>query len=236
MSKPHDPTLAEFLNEELEKPFEHQGGRSIDAEGNVEGRLAPSTRPVTTPTPPPVPMEESPQVMSISDSLESTAPPPASAFRAPDYESLELAHPVRHADRAPEETQALPANFVGESTRRRKRGIFIAAAAVLVIAGAAVLALPALKSSNLRASLPRAVSELPFGLAQPPAGLLLIDSEPGGATVIVGGKNIGTTPIAMDNVWPVGSVEIEVRKKGYKPWTGVFQGRDATQLNVTLKR
>ena len=57
-----------------------------------------------------------------------------------------------------------------------------------------------------------------------PAPSLLVLSEPSGATVLVGGAEVGKTPWAGDNVWPKGPLRIEVRKPGYRSWETTVEG------------
>ena len=69
-----------------------------------------------------------------------------------------------------------------------------------------------------------------------PAPTLLVLSEPSGATVLVGGTEVGLTPWAGDNVWPREPLRVEVRKAGYKPWQGVTLGGTQATLEATLHR
>ncbi|HET9156134.1 MAG TPA: PEGA domain-containing protein [Myxococcaceae bacterium] len=70
--------------------------------------------------------------------------------------------------------------------------------------------------------------------AQAPS--LLVLSEPSGATVLVGGTEVGVTPWAGDNVWPAEPLKIEVRKAGYRPWVGMTVGGKQATLEASLKR
>jgi serine/threonine-protein kinase len=70
-----------------------------------------------------------------------------------------------------------------------------------------------------------------------PAPTLLVLSEPSGATVLVGGTEVGVTPWAGDNVWPSKEpLRVEVRKAGYKPWVGLTMGGQQATLEATLKK
>jgi PEGA domain len=70
-----------------------------------------------------------------------------------------------------------------------------------------------------------------------PAPTLLVLSEPAGATVLVGGSEVGMTPWAGDNVWPSKEpLRVEVRKAGYQPWVGLTMGGQQATLEATLKR
>ncbi|QSQ17272.1 serine/threonine-protein kinase [Myxococcus landrumensis] len=68
-----------------------------------------------------------------------------------------------------------------------------------------------------------------------PAVLMLM-SEPSGATVLVDDKPVGTTPLALDNLYPEGPINVQVRHKGYRTWKGTFPGGEAAQLEVKLQR
>jgi hypothetical protein len=70
-----------------------------------------------------------------------------------------------------------------------------------------------------------------------PAPTLLVLSEPAGATVLVGGAEVGTTPWAGDNVWPSKEpLRVEVRKVGYQPWVGITTGGQQATLEANLKK
>jgi serine/threonine-protein kinase len=70
-----------------------------------------------------------------------------------------------------------------------------------------------------------------------PAPTLLVLSEPSGATVLVGGTEVGVTPWAGDNVWPSKEpLRVEVRKAGFKPWVGLTMGGQQATLEATLKK
>ena len=69
-----------------------------------------------------------------------------------------------------------------------------------------------------------------------PAPTLLVLSEPSGATVVIGGSEVGVTPWAGDNVWPKEPLKIEVRKAGYKPWVGMTMGGQQATMEANLKK
>jgi PEGA domain len=70
-----------------------------------------------------------------------------------------------------------------------------------------------------------------------PAPTLLVLSEPAGATVLVGGTEVGTTPWAGDNVWPSKEpLRVEVRKVGYQPWVGLTMGGQQATLEANLRK
>jgi serine/threonine-protein kinase len=72
------------------------------------------------------------------------------------------------------------------------------------------------------------------GAAQ--ADLLVVDSEPSGAQVKVSGSPIGTTPLAVDNRYPEGTIPIEISRAGYRTWKGTFQGGGPAVVRATLRR
>jgi hypothetical protein len=49
-------------------------------------------------------------------------------------------------------------------------------------------------------------------------GSLYVDSRPRGATVLLDGKNIGVTPLSLDNV-PIGSHVVRIEMTGKLPWS-----------------
>jgi PEGA domain len=69
-----------------------------------------------------------------------------------------------------------------------------------------------------------------------PAPTLLVLSDPSGATVLIGGTEVGLTPWAGDNVWPRAPLRVEVRKAGYKPWQGNTTGGTQATIEATLHR
>ena len=52
----------------------------------------------------------------------------------------------------------------------------------------------------------------------PQTASLTIESRPSGATVIIDGKRVGTTPLALPGV-SVGTHAVRMEMAGYKPWT-----------------
>ena len=69
-----------------------------------------------------------------------------------------------------------------------------------------------------------------------PAPTLLVLSDPAGATVLVGGTEVGVTPWAGDNVWPKEPLRVEVRKAGYRPWMGLTMGGQQATLEANLRK
>jgi len=89
----------------------------------------------------------------------------------------------------------------------------------------------------LRSGTKKNTEELAEKRVGTPAPTLLVLSEPSGATVVVGGTEVGVTPWAGDNVWPANEpLRIEVRKAGYRSWVGLTQGGQQATLEANLKR
>ncbi len=72
---------------------------------------------------------------------------------------------------------------------------------------------------------------LPLGTT----GLLIINSEPSGATVKIAGNAVGQTPWAGDNLWG-GEVRYEISAGGYRAHWGTFAGGQDVKLNVRLTK
>ncbi len=70
----------------------------------------------------------------------------------------------------------------------------------------------------------------------PVAVVVLITSEPLGATVTVEGTAVGVTPWAADNLWPAGPVNVTLSYPGYRPWSGTFHGGRPARLEARLQR
>jgi hypothetical protein len=64
---------------------------------------------------------------------------------------------------------------------------------------------------------------------------VIVSSTPTGASVSIGGKVVGVTPWAGDNVWR-GTVPVVIDAKGYQRWKGQLVGGKPQTLDVTLRR
>jgi hypothetical protein len=73
------------------------------------------------------------------------------------------------------------------------------------------------------------------GDATGPQPTVAVTTTPSGATVIVNGKDVGTTPWFADNTWQ-GAVPVEVSLPGFRPWKGSFVGGSEQRVEVTLQR
>ncbi len=67
--------------------------------------------------------------------------------------------------------------------------------------------------------------------------VLTIQSQPEGATVIIDGAELGTTPLVMDNIYPAQqSVPVRLTLPGHKPWKGTFTGGQSANVEARLER
>jgi hypothetical protein len=168
-----------------------------------------------------------PQVRTVPDrpervELADRAPPPMES----DFVPIRPEKPVRYSS----------------PDLRWGRWILRAALLGLVVAGVWVVTagrLPIWKGFSfdlLRSGSDKEKEEVKEKRVGTPAPTLLVLSDPAGATVLVGGTEVGITPWAGDNVWPKEPLRIEVRKAGYKPWVGLTMGGQQATLEATLRR
>jgi serine/threonine-protein kinase len=69
------------------------------------------------------------------------------------------------------------------------------------------------------------------------ATVLTIQSQPAGATVIIDGAELGTTPLVMDNIYPAEQrIPVRLTLPGHKPWKGSFTGGQPALLDVKLEK
>ncbi|NBD09045.1 protein kinase domain-containing protein [Corallococcus silvisoli] len=107
---------------------------------------------------------------------------------------------------------------------RRRWGVAVALFGVAaVLAAGALFAWPRYERQVLQA----------LGV---PTALVSIRSEPSGATVFVDGVQVGVTPLVMDNIYPVRAVPVQLKLRGYRPWTGSFMGGKKADVDAELKR
>jgi len=166
--------------------------------------------------PAPVPLRQRAERIELAD----RAPPPTVS----DFTPLKPDKPVRFTT---------PDIDWGRWIRRAALLGLVVAAAWGATSGK-LPAFPKLSLDFLKASSPK--EEGPPKRVGTPAPTLLVLSEPSGATVMVGGTEVGVTPWAGDNVWPKEPLRIEVRKAGYKPWQGLTMGGKQETLQATLQR
>lgn len=166
-----------------------------------------------------------------------SAPPPPSPLRATpshakhEEPALELARPLPLAREAPASTS--PESFGPPEYRQEppppKRRFFPAALGCFVVlialAAGAVVWLP-------RGGVPKLPS---FGRHEP--SVLHVQSVPDGATVFVGGQNLGKTPLAQENTWAPGAeIPVRLTLPGHEPWTGTLRGGEDVTLEAKLKK
>jgi hypothetical protein len=103
----------------------------------------------------------------------------------------------------------------------RVPGWLWAVAVLLLAAGAAVIFWP------------QVASQVPGFKSE--RAMLRISSTPAGATVKINGEPIGETPLFMDNLYG-GPAVITVGKRGYRTWSGTFNGGEPVRLEITLEK
>jgi serine/threonine-protein kinase len=122
-----------------------------------------------------------------------------------------------------------------EHKPRRPWGKWVLRLAVLGALGAGVyFALP-----HLQPLLPRAEQTVRAAFSETPSKPppLVINSEPAGARVLIAGEDKGTTPLLMDNDFPLGEeISLELTLRGYKPWKSTFPGNAPAQFDVRLQK
>ncbi|HZU53183.1 MAG TPA: serine/threonine-protein kinase [Holophagaceae bacterium] len=67
-----------------------------------------------------------------------------------------------------------------------------------------------------------------------PAGFTSVTTDPPGAKVYLGGREVGTTPMDLLSI-PATSKEVRVEKLGYKPWKGKLGPSDALPGTIKLE-
>ena len=66
--------------------------------------------------------------------------------------------------------------------------------------------------------------------------ILRIDSEPQGATILIGDERLGQTPLYLENVYPRTRIDVSLNLKGYQSWKGSFSGGEKAELVAKLRR
>jgi serine/threonine-protein kinase len=197
----------------LDADWQPSAGVELSASGRLiqSGDRRPQSRSPDAPTP--EAREPAPEL--VSDSAQYWQPPPAQ----PQQEAPRPFEPTPAYEPLPGRYQAPP--------RRRAPVKWLAVGALLLLAGGAYLYFT---PERMRVRLPR--------LGGPPQqAILLITSEPDGATVKINGQAVGTTPFSQDNVYPPDrEMKVEVVLRGYKPWTGTFRGGESATLEAQLRR
>ncbi len=158
------------------------------------------------------------------------APAPVTDPRAPLQSVLEMKEEeLELTERAPRpESDFVPIDTAEPRLRRRWGRTMALVAIPLLVLGGVVVALPQFSKQ---------LGTFRFSPGPRSAvGMLSIQSEPSGATVTVDGTVLGTTPLAVDNIYPAQDIPMKVTLKGYKPWTGTFTGGEPVSLEVKLRK
>lgn len=183
---------------------------AVSARGAQAHAAAPAGR--SHPGPSPVQQEPSPAPEAL---------PPRSLRETPAHE-LEL------AERAPRpESDWQEADDLARPPSRWSRvAVALGVVAVLLAGGVWALSQGSLFITGALARL---------GVPMPSPTLSIV-SNPPGATVLVEGQDVGTTPLAVDNVYPGKPITVQLKLKGYRTWKGTFRGGEPVEFQVALER
>lgn len=158
----------------------------------------------------------------VLGSTRPEGPPPAAVFEPPKMSAGELE--LARAPRKPQKEWVESGPYRDDVGRRgpNKGLVAVILLGVLGVATAAAFML----FPTLQRKLP-----LPTGAAQ----ALVVTSTPPGATVLVEGQALGTTPYAGDNRWK-GRAKLELRLDGYESFKDSFEGGKDQSIAATLKK
>lgn len=198
---------------------------SLDADGRLEGV---ARRPELRPLPP---QEEVGPRATEGIAGGSGTPAPSPGVVA--AEELELApHRRRHrADVHPTAPSQASVRPLARSPARPRPWLALA-----LLVGVALVGLTVVRAGwGSRAALATLVRDPAAILTAPAKGVVTITSIPSGATVKVDGLELGTTPWAGDNVWGR-EVEVELTRRGHRPWRGKLSGGPDVQIRAKLQR
>jgi serine/threonine-protein kinase len=181
--------------------------------------------PATVVTSRPASPGPAPDTLDLQDVTEPSVP---EATHTSGQSVLETpAAELQLAERAPRPESDWEEAPAGRPARRWGRALALVGLVVALAGGGAWLWTQ--RNTLLRGPL-RAL-----GLA-PASPVLTIHSEPPGAAVVVNGEELGTTPLALDNLYPEEPIPVQLRLKGYRPWKGTFPGGEHSRLDVKLQR
>jgi len=242
-----------------EDPPPEPGGLALSASGRLVHRCARCGTPLPTahaPCPPcadkrspPSPALTPPVPPALAVTVAGRAGPMASGTGAPELATSPtqtladasvptLAHrPMRSVLEVPAESLELAERAPrpesdwqedpGVPRRRWRRAGRVLGLVALLAAGGAWL-------YSQRATLPGNLAKLGVPVPSP---VLSIITHPPGATVLVEGREVGTTPLAVDNLYPGDKpLTVQVRLRGYRTWTGTFRGGEPVEFKVALNR
>ena len=185
--------------------------------------------------------ELSPDLSTLAEDIQVVTPPPRpqpprptqpprpqAAPAAPLRSVLDMKEEeLQLAERAPRPASTFPVDNGAPLWRRLLRPMKFLAV-LLLVAGGLVVAWP---------HLTKVAITLRYKLGpKPPMTQLSIQTDPPGATVIVDGQEMGTTPLVIDNAYPRQEIPLKLTLKGFKPWTGTFAGGQPESLDVRLRR
>ena len=240
-----------------EDPLPEPGGLALSASGRLVHRCArcgtplptahapcnacaekrsPPSPSFTPPVPPAVTVTGRSGPMASGASVPELATSPTQTLA--DASVSTLAHrPMRSVLEVPAESLELAARAPrpesdwqedpGAPRRRWRRAGRVLGLVALLAAGGAWL-------YSQRATVPGHLAKLGVPVPSP---VLSIITHPPGATVLVEGREVGTTPLAVDNLYPGDKpLTVQVRLRGYRTWTGTFRGGEPVEFKVALDR
>ncbi len=229
-----------FELQHTEPWVEQPGGVALSMSGRMVMPTDTGTGTGTGTTPPASARELSPDLSTLAEDIQVVTPPPRHqpARPQPARPQAAPAAPLRSvldmeedelqlAERAPRPASTFPVDNGAPLWRRLLRPMKFLAV-VLLVAGGLVVAWP---------HLTKVAITLRYKLGPKPAMTQLsIQTDPPGATVIVDGQEMGTTPLVIDNAYPRQEIPLKLTLKGFKPWTGTFAGGQPESLDVRLRR
>ncbi|WP_309894662.1 protein kinase domain-containing protein [Archangium sp.] len=227
-----------FELQHTEPWVEQPGGLALSMSGRM---VMPTGTGTGTATAPPAPARDlHPDLSTLAEDIQVVTPPPSPQTSRPQPSRPQAAPaaPLRSvldmkeeelqlAERAPRPASNFPVDNGAPLWRRVLRPMKFLAVQLLV-AGGLVVAWP---------HLTKVAITLRYKLGPtPPMTQLSIQTDPPGATVIVDGQELGTTPLVIDNAYPRQEIPLKLTLKGFKPWTGTFAGGQPESLDVRLRR
>ncbi|WP_241758603.1 serine/threonine-protein kinase [Pyxidicoccus parkwayensis] len=201
------------------RPGVHAGAAASARGAMAPGGAAPGastasgrSRPGTPPPP-----QSAPAVPSAEEFI-----PQRSVLQTP-AESLELAERAPRPESDWQEMEDLP-----RPRRRWGRAVAVLGVLVVLLAGGLwAMSSGAMTVTGLLAKL---------GVPMPSPTLSIISSPPG-ATVLIDGREAGTTPLAVDNLYAAERpITLQLKLKGHRTWTGTFRGGEPVEFKVALER
>ncbi|MCP3138402.1 serine/threonine-protein kinase [Pyxidicoccus xibeiensis] len=198
-------------------PPAHPGASTPPRAG--AGALPPARPHATAGTTRVAPLLEQSPTRTLAESMEPAPTPfPARSVLQTPAEALEL------VERAPRPVSDWQEDTLAARGRSRRRLLLALGGLAVLALGAALWAWRGTVSREL-------LSATGIRLASP---VLSVRSQPAGASVWVEGKEVGTTPLVVDNVYPDRVLSVQVRHKGYRTWKGTFRGGQPVDFQVTL--